>query len=205
VASVWRAIRRYIAHDDPLIAAGNLVAMVVAWNQPFYPLYIWWLVSDVIWPSYFTFLSTPFFLAVPAIARRHPVSGLVTFVLAGIGNTVLSVKLFGEASGVELFLAPCVMLAAMLFRQKERLVMLALVGLAFAVFAGLHGRYGPPLHLYTAEEYASFLSLNAFSVGTLMAFIGLTFANAQAQIENNIVRPGVAPLSADGPVERAGD
>jgi hypothetical protein len=172
-----------MAHDDPLVAAGNLIALVVAWNQPFYPLYIFWLVSEDIWPSFLTFLSTPFFLTVPAVARRNALAGRALLPLAGIANTALSVKLFGEASGVELFLAPCVMIAAMLFRQSERLVMLGLVGLAFLIFIGLHGHYGPPLHLYTADEYARFLSLNSLSVGTLMAFIGLTFASALAQIE----------------------
>jgi hypothetical protein len=198
-----------LAHDDPLVAAANLIALVVAWNQPFYPLYLYWLVSENIAGSFLTFLSTPFFVAVPAVARRNSPAGRALLPLAGIGNTVLSVKLFGEASGVELFLAPCVMIAAMLFRQSERLVMLALVGLAFLVFAGLHGRYGAPLHLYTAEEYSHFLSLNALSVGTLTAFVGLTFANALAQIEAKSARVSGADRAGNRPgdqvAERGGD
>lgn len=181
--SILAAIRRYAAHDDPLVAAANLIALVVAWNQPFYPVYLYWLVSPDIAPSFFTFLSTPFFLAVPAVARCDARVGRALLPLTGIANTVLSAKLFGEASGVELFLAPCVMIAAMLFRRGERLLMLSLVGLAFVVFGGLHGRYGAPLHLYSPEEYQRFLSLNAVSVGTLIAFVGLCFANAVAQLE----------------------
>ena len=181
--SFFGSIRAYAAHDDPLVAAGNLIALVVAANQPFYPLYLYAIVGEGVEPSYFTFLSTPFFLAVPAVARRNSLAGRALLPIAGIGNTVLCTKLFGEASGVELFLAPCIMIAAMLFRRRERPIMLALVGLAFLVFAGLHGRYGAPFHAYTAEAYARFLRLNAFSVGTLVAFIGLTFSNALAQIE----------------------
>jgi hypothetical protein len=33
--SIWSDIRGYIAADDPLVSAGNQIAIVVAWNQPF--------------------------------------------------------------------------------------------------------------------------------------------------------------------------
>jgi hypothetical protein len=101
-----------------------------------------------------------------------------------MANTVMCAKLFGEASGVELFLAPCIMAAAMLFRRPERLVMLALVGLGLLAYVGLHGRYGTPYHLYSVAENARLFSLNALSAGTLVAFIGLAFANAIADIES---------------------
>ncbi|HZK92471.1 MAG TPA: hypothetical protein VFC56_20210 [Stellaceae bacterium] len=182
--SPWRIVRRYISHPDPLVAAGNLIAVVIVWNQPFYPVYLYFLVGKDIAISALTFLSTPFFFAVPAVARRHPLAGRVLLPLTGIVNTVFCTKLFGEAAGVELFLAPCIMIAAMLFRRSERLVMLTLVGLGLAAYLGLHGRYGAPVHFYSAEEYAAFLGLNAMSVGTLIAFVGLTFSNALAEIES---------------------
>jgi hypothetical protein len=181
--SPWRAVRSYTAHPDPLVAAANLIAVVVAWNQPFYPLYLYFLIGDDIGVSFFTFLWTPFFVAVPAVARRHSLAGRALLPLTGMANTVMCAKLFGEASGVELFLAPCVMIASMLFRRSERLVMLALVGLGLLAYIGLHGRYGAPYHRYSAEEYARLFSLNALSVGTLTAFVGLAFANAIADIE----------------------
>ncbi len=180
------AIRVYVAHDDPLVAAANTIALVVASNQPFYPLYILWAVSDSIWPAFFTFLSTPFFLAVPAVARRSTLAGRALLPLAGIGNTILCAKLFGEASGVELFLLPCLMIAALLFRQSERFIMLIIVGLGILIFASLQGRYGEPIHLYTLEEYHRFLRMNAFSVATLVVFVGLMISNAIAQIESRI-------------------
>jgi hypothetical protein len=181
--SPWRAVQRYLAHPDPLVAAGNLIAIVVAGNQPFYPLYLYLLVGEHVGASFFTFLSTPFFVAVPAVARRHPLAGRALLPLTGIANTVMSAKLFGQASGVELFLAPCVMIAAMLFRRSERFVMFALVGLGLTAYLGLHDRYGAPFHRYSAEEYAAFFSLNALSVLTLSAFVGLAFAGAFADVE----------------------
>jgi hypothetical protein len=182
--SPWRVVRGYTAHPDPLVAAGNLIAVVIAWNQPFYPLYLYFLVGEGIGVSFFTFLSTPFFLAVPAVARHHSLAGRALLPLTGMANTVMCAKLFGEASGVELFLAPCIMAAAMLFRRPERLVMLALVGLGLLAYVGLHGRYGTPYHLYSVAENARLFSLNALSAGTLVAFIGLAFANAIADIES---------------------
>lgn len=56
-----------------MVAACNLIALVVASNQPFYPLYVYWAVSGDVWPTFFTFLSTPLFLAVPVVAKRYPV------------------------------------------------------------------------------------------------------------------------------------
>ncbi len=182
--AILRPIRAYAYSADPRIAAANAVALLVAFNQPFYPLYVAWLVGDAR-PALFTFLSTPFFLAVPAVARRSPLAGRALLPLAGIGNTLISAKVFGVASGVEMFLAPCVVLAGLLFRSDERRVGFALMAIAFAAFAGLHARYGAPWTVYTAEQYAAFVPLNAVGAGGLMAFIGLTFS---AAMENSGTR-----------------
>jgi hypothetical protein len=180
---LWRSARGYIADRDPLAAAANLIAMVVACNQPFYPLYLYLFVSEDIGVSFLTFLSTPFFLAVPAVARRHSVAGRALLPLTGMANTVLSTKAFGEDSGVEVFLMPCIVIAAMLFRSAERAVALALIGLGLFLYAGLRGRYGVPLHLYSSQEYSRFLGVNAFSAGALAAFVGLTFSSFLADSE----------------------
>jgi hypothetical protein len=174
---VGREIRRlvagYAAHDDPMVAACNLIALVVASNQPFYPLYVHWAVSDSIWPTFFTFLSTPFFLAVPAVARRSPTAGRALLPLAGIANTVLSAKVFGQASGVEIFLIPCALIAAIFFRPSERLIAFVPIGLAILVYLGSGGLYGLPIHLYATSEYGAFFRLNAMSAGLLTVFVGL--------------------------------
>lgn len=174
---LWNAIVAYARHDDPRSAAANMVALVVAWNQPFYPLYIWWSVSPTIWPSFLTFLSTPFFAAVPWLSRRNALAGRLLLCAAGIGNSVLSAKTMGAAGGVEVFLIPCALLGALLFGGRgERLYGWVVMGIAGAAYLFLHDRYGAPAHLYTDAEYAAFVRLNALSAGTLTAFIGLMFA-----------------------------
>jgi len=182
LGKAWTWLKAYTAHDDPPTAMANLVALVVAWNQPFYPLYILWGVSPVIWPAYFTFLSTPFFAAVPAVSRRTAIGGRVLLCLAGLGNTALSAKVFGVASGVEIFLIPCALLAVVLFRPKERAISYALVALAVGIYL-LRGHYGEPVHLYSADEYAALFKLNALSVATLTVFIGLLAAGRIAELE----------------------
>jgi hypothetical protein len=173
VRNIWKQIAAFAAHDDLMVAACNLIALVVASNQPFYPLYVYWAVSDHIWPTFFTFLSTPFFLAVPALARRAPIAGRALLSLAGIANTVLSAKVFGQASGVEIFLIPCALIAAIFFRSSERLISFVLIGLAALIYLGLDGVYGSPVHLYSVSQYQAFARLNAISSGTLVVFVGL--------------------------------
>ena len=102
--------------------------------------------------------------------------------IVGVANTVLSVKAFGAASGVALFLCPCAMIAGMALRGGERWIMLAIIGMALGAFALTTDRLGAPLHVFSGEEYARFLSLNAWSVAGLTAFIALRFSSAYAEI-----------------------
>lgn len=176
--SIWAALWRYVDHPDPLVAATNLIAVVVAWNQPFYPLYVYWSVSETIWPTYYAFLSTPLFLAVPLVARFDGRASRAMLPLVGIANTIVCTKVFGEATGTEVFLISCALLPALFFRRSERALALALTALPFAVYYLLHGRYGTPMHIYAPEEAASFLTLNALSAGTLTVFGGFLAVNA---------------------------
>ena len=109
----------------------------MASNQPFYPLYIYFSVSRHIAPSLLTFISTPFFLAVPAISRRYPLFGRALLPLTGLGNVVVSAKAFGTASGVAMFIVPCALIAAAFFRPSERIFAFALLALALAIFLGI--------------------------------------------------------------------
>ena len=81
IRAAYAALRAYAGHSDPRVAVANTIALVVAANQPFYPLYLYGLLDGAITPVWFTFLSTPFFLAVPAVARRNAAAGRA---LAGI-------------------------------------------------------------------------------------------------------------------------
>ncbi len=178
-------VRAYAHHRDPRVAAANVISLLIASNQPFYPLYLFWLVSADITAAWFTFLSTPFFLAVPAVARRNDVAGRALLPLTGIGNTVLSAWLFGTASAVEIFLVPCGVIALLLFRPHERIVGLALTALAFGVFLLLHDAYGQPFALYSAAEYSALARLNLMSACMLTAFVPILFSNLLAQAERS--------------------
>jgi len=169
------AIAGYAAHPDPRAAIANAIALVIVSNQPFYPLYLYWAVSPVISPSYVTFLSTPFFAAVPAAMRRNSLIGRALLLLAGIGNTLLCRVTFGPASGVEVFLFPCLMLALLLFRRSERALALGFAALAFISCLLPAALLGAPVHLYEPAEYAALQRLNFLSAASLTVLIGWLF------------------------------
>ncbi len=173
---VAAAIGAFAAHPDPRAAIANTVALVIVSNQPFYPLYLYWAVSPVVTPSYVTFLSTPFFAAVPALMRRSAVLGRSLLLVAGIGNTLLCRAAFGPGSGVEVFLFPCLMLALMLFRRSERAFAFAFTALAFAAYLLPAACLGAPIHRYAIDEYAALQRLNFLSAASLTALIAWLFA-----------------------------
>lgn len=172
---VVAAIRCYAAHPDPRAAIASTVALVIVSNQPFYPLYLHWAVAPVVTPSYVTFLSTPFFAAVPAVMRRSTLLGRSLLLLAGIGNTLLCRAAFGPGSGVEVFLFPCLVLALMLFRRAERPLALGFAALAFAAYLLPAAILGAPMHPYAPDEYAALQRLNFLSAASLTALIGWLF------------------------------
>jgi len=194
IRAPMEALRAYAHHPDPRVASANFVALLVASNQPFYPLYFWWLVSGTIWPTYYTFLSTPFFLTVPWLSRRNTIAGRALLPLAGIGNTVLCAKLFGVQSAVEIFLIPCAVLALLIYRPHERLVSFGLAGIAFLAYLLLSGRYGASAHVYSATEYAALIRLNVVSAGMLTACAALIFSNLLAKAETS-AKPGGGEIS----------
>lgn len=190
------ALRAYADHPDQRVASANFIALLVASNQPFYPLYFWWLVSDTVWPTFYTFLSTPFFLAVPAVARRNTVAGRALLPLAGLGNSVLCAWLFGVQSAVEIFLIPCAVLALLIFRPHERLVSFGLAGLVFLAYFLLNTRYGAPAAIYSPAEYDALIRLNVVSAAMLTACTALVFSNVLAREEEASARHAVGGKEA---------
>lgn len=179
--SPFRQLGAYADHPDPPTAACNRIALIVASNQPSYPLYLWWIVGGDWQVAGWTFLSTPFFAVAPLVARRHALAGRVMLPLTGIANGVLSAKAFGEASGVELFLIPCLLIAALGFRPEERRVIATLV-CATLLAALVHGHYGTPFGVFSPAQYSHFLRLNVMSVAILSAVIGWQLIRARASI-----------------------
>lgn len=170
-------VQEYTENPDPLANAAGTIAIVVAGNQPFYPLYLHAIVGAAAWPAWLTLLSTPFFLMVPVIARRNSLWGRALLPIAGVANTVLCVKLFGTASAVELFLLPCVLLGVILFRPRERAKIVLVLTLPFASYFGLDWILGPPVQIFSSSEYNSMIAVHAVSVAALIALVGLLFAN----------------------------
>jgi hypothetical protein len=181
VNSLAARIGAYAANDAPLAAAGNKVALVLAGNTPFYPLYVVWLAGSGGMPwLLMTLLVFPVFLAVPAIARRNPLLGRVTLSLAGTGNTLFCSWLLGEKSATELFFLPCITLSGLLFGVNERAVMLPLAALPLVAWYFLHGKFAAPPYLYPDDGYAALFAMNAISVGTLSIFLGIVFSSLYA-------------------------
>lgn len=172
LATVRKWLAAYVGNDDPLVAMCNKIAVLLGLNQPFYPLFVYWIVSDRYEPALFTLLSMPLFLAVPAIAKRHPKLARLTLCGVGTANTVLGMLVLGQASGVEVFLLPCALLAATIFLPSERLQGLLLSGVIFGSYLGIsqHQRVQP--QIYSIGEYASLYRLNFSSALTLTIFVG---------------------------------
>ncbi len=168
------ALRRYMAAEDPVVATANLIAMVLAWNTPFYPLYVLGTAGAAMHPgAWFTLLSFPVFLVVPAVTRRFSLAGRALLAAAGIANTVYCTWLLGEAAGTQLFLLPCIALAPLLFRRAEGLALLTFLFLPLFIGLGLHGRYPASPFGCDGETCAALHWLNVISVICLLGFLGL--------------------------------
>jgi hypothetical protein len=183
----WRRLADYAAADDPLTRASNRLALVLASNQPFYPFYVWRLSGESSWLLALTFISTPFFLAAPWVARRYPAVGRLYFPAAGAINTFFCAFIFGVASGVELFLAPCLVIAALSCRAQQRRALGVFLVALLGAFMLLHGRYGPPLFPAGLGGSDALLSLNAYSAAILTVIASWMFSAAWSEPEKQAV------------------
>jgi hypothetical protein len=170
-------LRRYSAHPDPATAAVNFVALVLAGNGPFYPLYALALIGSGRAGAWLTTFASPFFFAVPALSRRHPLAGRTALPMIGIANTVWCAALLGCGSEVQLFLLPCIALAALLSGRDERRLALFLTGLPLGVLIALTELPLAGLMQLGRDELAALARLNTISAGTLTGFLALTLAN----------------------------
>ncbi|HBK07019.1 MAG TPA: hypothetical protein DDZ81_14425 [Acetobacteraceae bacterium] len=180
---MFRWLRAYTHSDDPHVAACNTIAMVIAWNQPYYPLYLLWIVGRDAWVGIPDAFSGVLFFAVPAIARRFPLLGRIAMVVFSVANVVFCSMMLGEAAGVQLLYIPCGMLAAILFTWRERSVMLAMTALPLVAWYFTRTRLDIPPIRFTPEAYASLFTLNAVSAGALMVFFGWLLAGINRAVE----------------------
>lgn len=164
-------------HDDEqaLSNACSSVATVIALNKPIYPLYVWWLAPDALKASLFTVISLPLYLGLIYLARHNSKASRIGLALIGTLDTLAIGMILGDQSGSWLFLAPCVMLAAVVFRSDEIWMRRIAISLAYSLFALSFGRFPEPLIAYSVESAATLFKLNAFGAFALVAFIGLRF------------------------------
>ncbi|MEI7713558.1 MAG: hypothetical protein WCI94_19140 [Rhodospirillales bacterium] len=174
-------LAHYGAHADPLVATSNFVAMVLAWNQPCYPLYLWFVVGSDAWIEAPDILSGLFFLAIPPIARHCPLLGRALLPMFGVANILAVSWILGEAAGVWLLFFPCGMLAALSFRWHERWWMLGLSALPMLAWLATWGRLGAPLLSLSVEQTASIWTMNAMSAFAATIFFGWVFARSAAR------------------------
>lgn len=155
-------------------------AVAVAWlivaNKPIFPLYVWWFVGTGTSASWLTALSAPAYLAVALHARRHPLASRVALPLIGALDTVFAAKLFGPASGVELFFVPCLLLAVVGFEPREGRWTKALLVVLFCAFVATHGCLGAAWGPWTPEDAGRLFEVVVFAVASLSIFVGWRFA-----------------------------
>ena len=164
----WRA---YVAHSDPATTVACLVAVVLGLNGPFYPFYIVAVVGLTHgWVAFLTMGATPLFLAIPRLARRAPVAARAALWLVGTINTIWCMKLFGPASGVGVFLLPCIALAVLLPVGWVRLTGTGAPLLALIV---PWNWFGAPIMTLTAAQNAQLGLLNEFSAACLTGLLAL--------------------------------
>jgi hypothetical protein len=175
---VLRIYYNYVEHRDPLAKAGNKIAVFILSNQPFYPLYIYFLVGGRFWPALLTLISSPFYAAVPWVMRKNALAGKWLLVGISLENTLLSIKVLGTDSGLELFLFPCAVLGALIFNANERKSAWIAAIAPIALYLILRGKYGSPLEAFTVAEYASLLTLHAVSAAAISVFVCFTVMSA---------------------------
>jgi hypothetical protein len=159
----------YFDNPDPRLAAACSIALIIAGNQPTYPLYVYAIAGNKALPALLTWLSAPFFAAVPAVSRRRPLAGRLLLVAVSIGNTALAALALGVGSGVELLYIPCLALAPLLFRRPEARIAwpACLGGIALGLALARTGLAGH-LAAFDGQELASLQELHAFSVVSLL-------------------------------------
>lgn len=181
--TLFQRFRAYTASNDPHVATTNTIAMVLAWNQPYYPFYLWWIVGADAWVGIPDAFSCVLFFAVPAIARRSGLMGRIALVVFATINVTFCSAMLGEAAGVQLLYLPCGMLAAILFSWRERFVMLAMTSLPLLAWITTRGTLDIPPIRFSPDAYARLFTLNAVSAGLLMVFFGWLLASINRQVE----------------------
>ncbi len=182
--AVIRHQRPYARHVDPATQATNAMALVLAWSMLFYPFFVLAFVGiDALPRAFLTYCAAPFFYAIPWLNRHNSLAGRVALPLLGAANTVWCLSLFGAGSGVGLFFYPCIILVALLYRQRERWLMLTLLGIILVLSLMPRSPDSVPILTLTSDELDRLSALNILAVAVLIALITLQFAGVARAVE----------------------
>jgi hypothetical protein len=174
-------VRAPTRHADPLSEAANKIALLLAGNTPFYPLYLWFILGRGGWPwLLLTALSTPFFAATLWLARRHSLGARAWLCAWASLNTAWVAWLLGPRAGVALFFLPCLVLAVLIFRTREFAARAPLTALPFALYLALLWAPHSPV-VITPSAYASLFRLNALSVALLSVVLPYLLGAARGE------------------------
>lgn len=162
-------------HIDALTRATITVAWLIVANKPFYPLYVWYLAGDAFHVALGAALSLTFFAAVPLLARRSGLAARVALPVVGAADTFLETLLLGQASGTELFFAPCIMLAALSFHLEEKWWQRGVVAFVAAGFILSRALATEPQPAFGDDYLSTLLNINIFAVASLMVFLAIRY------------------------------
>lgn len=178
----------YIAHDDPAVAMANTIALAVGSNLPLYPFYMLALLGWHVFPRcLLAAIVSPAFLILPWLARNFWSGRAARMALpaAGMINTLWCLKLLGPATMLALFLLPCALLAALLFRRGEKGLGFVLASLALMLYFVSPAILGAPIMMLTSRDAHEMSILNAASVATLIWLMALQFSGLLAELSGN--------------------
>ena len=159
------ALARWLDHPDPRQAQINRLAFMLALNQPLFAPSLVLLYGSIGWVAWPQALHLPLYLLVPWLARRNADAARRWLVVLSIGTTAQAMLLLGAASGVWLFLFPCVALAGWILPARHIIAVaaacLAVLWLGFDLSSSL-----------PADAAAHLFKLNALAALGLTGFIG---------------------------------
>jgi hypothetical protein len=179
---MFQRFNAYRAHPDPRTASANTLALVLAYNGPCYPLYLYWLIGPAFWPSLISLWAVPLYALVPMLSRRNSLAGRVVLMAVSTLNTVSYVLLFGARAELQLFLLPCIALG-LLFSHAERRLAWALAAVPLALFVWLRHYHGAPIRPFSDSQYHAMATLTEVSVATLTWFLTVLFGAMASKTE----------------------
>lgn len=165
------ALSVYVDSSDPLVRANNVLALLVASNQPFYPFYVRFMAGDDGGASFITLLSTPFFVAVPTLARLSRSAALAAVPVIGLVNGMFATKALGAAAGIELFAIPCMLVALLGSDRRSWAIVMSAAVAALAVYAAVYATTDGSWAGFGAVAHSSVYRLHLVSIVFLSLYI----------------------------------